>query len=251
MTLSQPAVLSQPARPRAGRSGPCRTDLTGPTEEARQRFTTHVMTSGFPCVGARSALNRGRWRFALFDTLGDPATAEPLCRALHAFMREFEAPGTDPVSFVAAFRSGADSEAGFEALLWSQLQSLHEVDRQRFGWDPGVGSDPARTDFSFSIGGRGLFVVGLHPQASRLARRTPDPTLVFNFHDQFEALRARGTYGGLQEAVRRRDLALQGSLNPSLALFGDASEARQYSGRAVEPDWQCPFRAGAPARTRK
>jgi FPC/CPF motif-containing protein YcgG len=219
------------------------------TEQARQRFAAHVMASDFPCVGARSALNRGRWRFALFDTFGDPATAEPLWHALIAFMREFEAPGTDPVSFVAAFRTGTDSEGQFETLLWAQLQSLHEVDRRRFGWDPSVGSDPAQADFSFSIGGRGLFVVGLHPQSSRLARRAPDATLVFNFHAQFEALRARGTYAGMQEAVRRRDLALQGSLNPSLAHFGEASEARQYSGRAVEPDWQCPFRADAPDRT--
>jgi len=27
-----------------------------------------------------------------------------------------------------------------------------------------------------------------------------------------------------------------------LAAHGEASEARQYSGRAVEADWVCPFR---------
>jgi FPC/CPF motif-containing protein YcgG len=217
------------------------------TQQARERFAAYVMDGDFPCVGARSALNRGRLRFSLFDTLGDPATSEPLCRALYGFMREFESPGTDPVSFVAAFRRGADTEEGFEALLWAQLQSLHEFDRQFFGWDPSVGSDPAQADFSFSLGGRGLFVVGLHPQASRIARRAPDATLVFNFHSQFEALRADGKYGGMQKAVRRRDLALQGSLNPSLALFGEASEALQYSGRAAAADWKCPFKPGTGA----
>jgi hypothetical protein len=34
---------------------------------------------------------------------------------------------------------------------------------------------------------------------------------------------------------------LQGSLNPNLADFGEQSEARQYSGRATEADWVCPF----------
>jgi hypothetical protein len=45
----------------------------------------------------------------------------------------------------------------------------------------------------------------------------------------------------MQEAIRQRDIALQGSINPVLARFGEASEARQYSGRAVESNWKCPF----------
>lgn len=226
-------------------AAPAQPTSRGETECARARFAAYLSDAAFPCVGARSALNRGRLRFGLFDTLGDAATAEPLCRALYAFMREFESPGVDPVSFAAAFRRGADDEAGFEALLWQQLQALHEVDRQRFGWDAAVGSDPSRDDFSFCVGGRALFVVGLHPQASRLARRAPQTTLVFNFHAQFEALRASGKYDPMQKAVRRRDVALQGSINPTLALFGEASAARQYSGRATETDWRCPFAAAA------
>ena len=41
-----------------------------------------------------------------------------------------------------------------------------------------------------------------------------------------------------------RDEALTGSRNPMLARHGEASEARQYSGRAVDEDWRCPFRYG-------
>ena len=77
--------------------------------------------------------------------------------------------------------------------------------------------------------------------SSRLARRAPLPCLVFNFHDQFENLRAAGKYAGMQNAVRKRDIQLQGAINPVLDSFGDASEARQYSGRAVAGDWICPF----------
>jgi FPC/CPF motif-containing protein YcgG len=68
---------------------------------------------------------------------------------------------------------------------------------------------------------------------------------VFNFHNQFQQLKASGKYQSMQEVIRTRDTRLQGFVNPVLARFGDASEARQYSGRAVASDWQCPFHAKA------
>ena len=118
---------------------------------------------------------------------------------------------------------------------------MHRYDRETFEWDPTVSADPAQPDFSFSVGGRAFFVVGLHPLASRLARRAPVPCLVFNFHNQFESLRASGKYQGMQKVIRQRELQLQGTINPVLAQFGDASEARQYSGVAVDAQWTCPF----------
>ena len=45
----------------------------------------------------------------------------------------------------------------------------------------------------------------------------------------------------MQAAIRARDVKLQGDINPNLADFGEATEARQYSGRAVEPDWTPPI----------
>ncbi len=80
----------------------------------------------------------------------------------------------------------------------------------------------------------------MHAGASRIARCFRHPVLVFNSHRQFEQLRADGRYAKLQQATRERDRAMQGSINPNLADFGAASEARQYSGREVEEDWQCP-----------
>ena len=66
--------------------------------------------------------------------------------------------------------------------------------------------------------------------------------LVFNLHDQFEQLRAEGRYERIRATILDRDLDLAGSVNPMLARHGETSEAAQYSGRAVGPDWQCPFR---------
>lgn len=219
-----------------------------PFDDARERFLAHLADAGFPCVGARSAMNRGRLRFGRYGRLGARDHAARLCCDLYRFQDEFKSPGTEPVSFVALFDEACApvDETDFERALWQQLQHVHEIDHHRHEWDPSVSRDPAADTFSFSVGGRACFVVGLHPHASRLARRTPMPVLVFNLHEQFEAMRANGRYESMQRAVRKRDEALQGSINPVLARFGEASEAIQYSGRAVGPEWRCPFHAASP-----
>ena len=197
--------------------------------------------AAFPCVGAKSALNKGRMRFAEYSSLTNPSDAISLCASLREFSAEFPDPGTLPVSFIAMFRHAVPDEKTFEAALWSHLQLMHEHDRLNFKWDTSVDSDPASNDFSFSVGGRAFFVVGLHQTATRVSRRAPFPCLVFNFHSQFEVLKSSGKYQSMQAVIRARDIELHGSVNPVLQRFGAASEARQYSGRAVADDWRCPF----------
>ena len=106
---------------------------------------------------------------------------------------------------------------------------------------PSVSTDPNDPQFSFSFAGQAFYIVGMHPNSSRIARRFPWPTLVFNPHEQFERLRADGKWKRMQQAIRARDVALQGSINPMLSDFGEEPEARQYSGRAVSRDWVAPF----------
>lgn len=210
----------------------------------RDQLSEFIAAPQFPCVGAKSALCRHRMRFAEYGALSSRADAASLCAELVAFAAEFPEPGHVPVSLVAMFREQMPDEVAFEGALWDHLQAMHEADRSQFEWDAMVDSDPSKSDFSMSIGGRAFFVVGLHPAASRLARQAPFPCLVFNFHDQFESLKRSGKYQTMQAAIRVRDIALQGSVNPVLSRFGDASEARQYAGRSVGPDWVCPFHAG-------
>ena len=213
-----------------------------PSAVSRRAVSNYISDASFPCVGAKSALNKDRVRFVPAGILGSEDAARALVHGLHAFSEEFASPGTAPVSFIAMFDPVALDELTFERLLWRQLADMHAYDVSLgSSWDDSVSSDPTRNEFSFSIGGRAFFVAGLHPGASRLARRAPVPCLVFNFHGQFEALKATGKYQSMQESIRKRDVALQGSVNPVLSRFGDASEARQYSGREVEADWGCPF----------
>jgi FPC/CPF motif-containing protein YcgG len=196
------------------------------------RFKAFVASPRFPCVGAKSAMNRGRMRFGLYDTLSGADAVRTLCEQLADFSDQYPQPGSDPVSYVAMFRDPVANEDEFHHRLWSHLQAMHDIDAESHPWDGAVSSDVGDPRFSFSIASRAFFVVGLHPRSSRMARRAPFPCLVFNFHDQFESMRQDGRYTKLQDAIRARDVALQGAINPVLARFGEASEAHQYSGRA-------------------
>jgi FPC/CPF motif-containing protein YcgG len=69
------------------------------------------------------------------------------------------------------------------------------------------------------------------------------PTLVFNLHEQFELLRQSGKFSQMRDKIRERDKQLQGSTNPMVSDYGSQSEAAQYSGRRVGPDWEAPFQA--------
>ena len=211
-----------------------------PSSASRKDFVAFIQ-SGHPCVGALSAHNRNRMHFEEFAPLGTGLDVERLRNTLHVFSRTYPEPGDEPVSLVAMFAGSIGSEEEFETCMWKHLQDVHDADHQDFDWDPTVSADPSSPEFSFSVAGRAFYVIGLHPAASRMARRAPIPCLVFNFHDQFESLRASGKYAGFQRAIQTRDLKLQGSLNPTVSQFGTASEARQYSGRSVGREWECPF----------
>ena len=211
---------------------------------AHEQVRAHVLGPGFSCVGARAAVSNNTYRFGLYEELGADATTRALAYDLCEYARERPTFGTDFATFVACFGAPAPAdEREWERVLWSQLQALHDLDRPHHAWDATVSDDPEDPAFSFSFAGTAFFVVGLHPHSSRLARRFAWPTLVFNAHEQFERLRERKQFARVQEAVRARDYRLQGSLNPNLSNYGERSEARQYSGRAVEEGWRCPFRA--------
>lgn len=150
---------------------------------------------------------------------------------------------TQYATFVAVFQSAdCGDERWFEDALWQQLQRLHQQDTMHYDYASGVSMDPANDRFAFSFAGRAYFIVGMHRMASRASRRFLWPALAFNAHEQFDRARESGHFERIQTLVRERELLLQGSLNPELQPYGASSEARQYSGRAAEQDWLCPFR---------
>ena len=202
------------------------------------------ITGDYPCTGAISVFAQKCYRFGLFPEFACDNAVRAVCHDLYEFCHEFPNIDDQLITFIAMFRGPViESEQHFEDLLWSQLQAMHDIDSDFFAWDKSVDSDPKSNNFSFSIGGRAMFVIGMHPKASRLARTVTYPTMVFNLHEQFERLRARGKFETMTQIIRAREMAFQGSTNPMLKNFGERSEASQYSGRAVSDNWPCPFHA--------
>lgn len=208
---------------------------------AHQIFRSFVLNDRFSCVGAKGAVLSGGYRFGYYDGFPSADGTHGLARDLAAFVAEFAFMKARYKTFVAVFNDTSLDELSFEARLWEQLRALHDVDRRYFDWDRTVASDPSDPAFAFSVAQHGFFVVGMHSAASRLSRRFAFPALVFNSHAQFESLKKSGHFAKIQQLVRERELEVQGSINPNLADYGVASEARQYSGRAVEEHWTCPF----------
>ena len=206
----------------------------------------------FTCAGAKAAMRQRTYRFGLYPDLGDPASSAVLAHDLAAFVAEAPAIGGDFTTFLASFeRPALSDEAAFEERLWTTLQQLHEVDAPHHAWAPDVSADPTDPAFSFSFAETPFFIVGLHPASSRATRRFAWPTLVFNPHRQFDALKASGRYERFRGVIRDAERRLQGDINPMAADFGERSEAAQYSGRKVDEGWRCPFAPHTGARRRE
>jgi len=207
-----------------------------------------VLNDHFTCHGGKSAVRQQQYRFGLYDQIGSAGAAAGLARDLTQFVLDFAIHDGTFSTYLASFTGpNPADEPAFEILLWRLLQQLHDLDAPHHAWDPAVDADPDSPEFAFSFAGTAFFVIGLHAGSSRAARRFAWPTLVFNPHRQFEALRHNGRYTRFQEVIRRAETELQGTVNPMLGTHGSVSQAAQYSGRRVEDGWHCPFQGRNPS----
>lgn len=208
------------------------------------RFRSFIHQTDFPCVGAKSALAKGTLDVLVARDLRSNWDDRRIYDGITKVVADYRADRALFRSFAVIFEGpGNIDEPTFETYLWARAESLTNKDT----WlgrphDRRVSSDPDNPHFSLSFGEEAFFIVGLHPHASRPARRFERPVLVFNLHDQFEQLRQQGLYERMREKIIARDIALAGSPNPMLARHGVISEARQYSGRLIaDAEWKCPF----------
>ena len=213
------------------------------SDRLKRNFEDFIRDRNFPCVGAKSALSRGTLRVLIAWSVESAWDDLRIHKELLAWCEDYKADPGLFRSFAVIFANPTElDEVGFERALWDRLQSLAAKDAWLgLPYDERVDPDPTDPHFSLSFGGEAFFAVGLHPAASRPARRFERPVVVFNLHDQFEQLRAQGRYEIIRETILERDQSLAGSINPMLARHGEASEAAQYSGRQVDSDWTCPF----------
>lgn len=210
------------------------------TTNSKQDFDQFVLEKDHPCVMAQTVFSMDQVDYHEYGNFGTRETAKNILKDLKEYIANYDFDSNEFFSFLAVFKDRKEyTEKEYEDTLWQQLQYLHEVDDSP--WDKNVSPDPDSNNFSFSLGGRAFYMVGLHPNSSRKARQSPYPAIAFNLHWQFEKLREMGTYQTVRDKIRERDIELQGDINPMLEDFGEKSEARQYSGRKVGEEWKCPF----------
>jgi uncharacterized protein len=214
------------------------------SESLEQGLYDRVADENFPCVGAKSALARGTLKVIACHSLCSGWDDLRIHNEMLLWANSYRTSPDGLRSLAVVFEGPLDlDELAFEKAMWSRIQSFSDKDHWLgLPYDHRVSPDPDDPHFSLSFGGEAFFVIGLHPNASRPARRFPSPTLVFNLHDQFERLREEGRYERMRDRIIERDRELAGEANPMLARYGEISEARQYSGRQVGPEWRCPFR---------
>ncbi|WP_018982679.1 guanitoxin biosynthesis heme-dependent pre-guanitoxin N-hydroxylase GntA [Salinimonas chungwhensis] len=207
-----------------------------------ENLKAFIAQKGFPCVGAKTALHKEQIHHHHYGSLDDSADNTDILSDLYAFIERFDISKHMFSSFVCTFEGPwHHSERQFERLLWDKLQQLHDVDCRLHGWDSRVSQNPEHDNFSFSLGGHAFFIVCLNPVSRRKSRRFESPTIVFNLHQQFDQLRDEGKFVEFRDHIRKRDTLFSGSDNPMLDNHGSDSEAKQYSGRQLEQNWQCPF----------
>lgn len=212
-------------------------------QTAHDMFRSHILGENFPCLGARAALHQGTYRFGFYKEMAHLGSVAAMGRDLQRFVAEYHQLG-EFTTFIASFgKPQSTNEAEFEDLLWRHLQMLHEHDGDT--WDPHYGADPNGTNFAFSFAGDAFFVVGVHPGASRFSRIGAVPTLVFNPESQIRRLKEEGALEAFTDKIRRRDIAYQGGINPSIPTQKGTTggEARVYSGKEHREgeEWKCPF----------
>ena len=212
-------------------------------EKIKKEFTEFILEQDHPCMMAQTVFSMDKVDFHTYENFGSKNTAKKILEDLKLYIKNYDFESNEFLTFLAVFKGRTSfSEDQFETVLWKQLEFLSELDTD--SWDPAVSSDPSNKNFSFSLGGKAFYIVGLHPNSSRLARQTPYPAMAFNLHWQFEKLREMNTYEKVRDKIRERDIELQGDINPMLKDFGETSEAKQYSGKKVGKEWECPFLSG-------
>lgn len=208
-------------------------------KSALQRVHEFIL-DGHPCVMARSVVANDQIMVSSYKSMNQ-LCPHHLLADMKAYLEDVEVNSMNFQTFIAVFEeTDCSTELEFENNLWKILHNLRGIDTH--SWDDSTSSNPVSPKFSYSLLGTSFYIVGMHPNSSRWARSSPVPMVVFNLHSQFELLRKEGNYDRVRDLIRQRDEDYQGSVNPMVKDFGEDSEAKQYSGRAVEPDWKCPYK---------
>lgn len=202
----------------------------------KDELTKFIESSSFPCIMAKSVLNTGIIEFQEINDLYDSNETRKVLEKMYSFIRKFKNNEGKLASFILFVKNPVYKNfTHFEKAFWSFLVKLNSLDKKKFEHDSRVASDPHNANFGFSIMEEAFFLLALHPESERRARRFKTPAIVFNPHEQFENLRRRGVFHKIKNLIRRKDQILQGFSNPMLTDFGEKTEVFQYLGKKYSP----------------
>jgi|CXWL01.1.fsa_nt_gi FPC/CPF motif-containing protein YcgG len=215
-----------------------------PTQAINDEIRSLILQKNYPCVAAIQSVVENDYVIGTYGQFGQGTHWQQLRTDLLQYLKLQRATQSRYMSFWAVFTAPnqrPDNDIEFEAHLWRELSLLSSEEERSVDWGKVNASDPNDHSFCLSLNGEKLFVVGMHPHSSRLARRFPRPAMVFNALSQFERFEQEGTYAAMVDTIRQRDMKFQGSVNPMVLAHGDAWESIQYSGRDNPDSWKCPF----------
>ena len=205
-------------------------------------FHSFISDTLFPCVAAKDALTKDNIQIYIAQHIACPADDENILAFLYDFTDTYRFAEKGFHSAVIIFEEPDNlSEDLFDNFMWQRLNAIKKMDEKNYQHDARVDNNPTSPSFSFSIKEEAYFILALHANNSRPARQFKYPTLVFNPHEQFEAMKTTSRYEKMKAVVRKKDMVLAGSINPMLTNFGEASEVFQYSGKKYDENWKCPL----------
>jgi len=207
------------------------------------QFIEFITNKDFPCIGAKAALAKDQVHCMVAGNMACPASDKDILDYLYNFTDSYRSKGDNFHSAAIIFTGPKNiTEAVFETLLWQRLQALSDLDAANYRYDKRVSADPGSPHFSFSLKEEAFFIIGMNPSGSRASRQFAYPALIFNPHAQFEAMKETNKYEMMKQAVRKRDIAFSGSVNPMLSDHGKSPETMQYSGKNYDLPWKCPLK---------
>jgi len=208
-----------------------------------KEYLAYLNFKMFPCIAAKAALAKQQVKCMVAEHMACRNNDRIILNFLYCFIEKYRKSKKFYHSAAIIFKKPeVHSEEMFDEMLWQRLQALADLDAKNHDYDKRVSAHPFSANFSFSLKEEAFYIIGLHPSNSRMSRQFKYPTLVFNPHAQFEQLRKTAKYDKMKLAVRKRDMAYSGSINPMLEDFGKVSEVYQYSGRKYDETWQCPLK---------
>ncbi len=133
----------------------------------RINFDKFIIENDHPCVMAKTIFSSKKYMLRSYSNFGSYLSARKILNDIRYYLNALEVMGDGYYSFIAVFDDDIKlNELQYEVLLWEQLKKNHTIDDSN--WDSEVSSDPKDHAFSFSILGQAFYIVGMHPNSSRV-----------------------------------------------------------------------------------